>query len=159
MLGSRSLRACQLRPSEKIRMARASLPGSNRMRNPAAMLRKIHLALQQPDCLQHCVAHNLQATRAELVQGVLRRVVVGISGAVFEIDQICNRNAETREWNMIVLDLHGSLEKVALMATHSCGLRDDVQQPGSGIEFPRDVQISISYDVEQHTRFDLLQRA
>ena len=60
--------------------------------------------VQKPDRLQNHIPDDLHTLRAELVDGVLRRVVEDIAVAVLEIDKVRRRDTQLYEGQVVVFN-------------------------------------------------------
>jgi len=88
---------------------------------------------QEARGFQHNVAYNLQALRAELVEGVLRAVPEDVVVTVRKINQVGHGHADAGKGQVVVLHRVQALEKVRLVAQAGGGLADQVLS--QGVEF------------------------
>src|SRR5579863_7127852 len=71
--------------------------------------------VHQADGFKEHIAVNGEALRTDLVEGVLRGVVIAVVGSVVQIDDIHRRHAALHKGQMIVFDLFLFLEEVVVV--------------------------------------------
>src|SRR5580700_11844345 len=82
---------------------------------------------QAMDGLEHYGAHDFQALGAEFVHGVLIGVPILIVGAVVEVDDVEDRDAEHLKRDVVVFfGRHSLIEEIGLVAEVGGGAPDEL---------------------------------
>src|SRR5882672_12822584 len=110
-------------------------------------------------CLPNDVAGDLEAARAELVDGVLRCVMEDVVVAVVDVDDVGHGDAVLHEGKVVVANACSLSEKMRLIAEPCGGFQHKILQPGRGVGVTLDVEIGVANHVGEEEGFDLLERA
>src|SRR5580704_5031161 len=110
--------------------------------------------VQQPNRLQKHLAHDRQALRAQLIDGVLRGMPKSILISVIEIDNVGARHFPLHKRSVIIPHRILFLEEIRLITVLRRCLSHYIKQPRRRARVPQHIQVAVPNHIGQQKSFN-----